>query len=242
MLAQAEAADPSLPSQRSFKLCRGIRVYASNYLQGNLLTLPSLPTAHKLAEIRKQEEEEARERVRDLERQRQIRRREEQRVSRGPAHATLGTPEVEERGTEEEGEDGDRGFMASAPALAGINAGLNDVKGEAKRRFDKLKTLSSKVTSRVNFKKDSGGGQGGAVTLGRLNSASGWMGDSLATSSVDSHEDPFALQRQQLSRFIQQAKLAGRKDEVATLQQSLQEIEGVMEEQRMQNVMSYGYQ
>ena len=180
--------------------------------------------------------------MRELERQREIRRREEQRVSRGPAHAMLGTPEVEERETEEEDGEMGRGLTVGVPALAGINAGLNDMKGEAKRRFDKLKTLSSKVTSRVNFKKDNGGGQGGAVTLERLHSGSGWMGDSLVPGSVDSHEDPFALQREQLSRFIQQAKLAGREDEVATLQKSLQEIEGVMEEQRMQNLMGYSYQ
>ena len=233
-LAQDCAPDLSGPSQRAFKRGRGVRVYASNYLQENLLTLPSLPTAQRLAEIREQKEKEAMERLREMERQREIKRREE--LSRGPAHAMLGTPDGEEEEVGEEEED--RGLSMSMPAFPGHVA--VDRKGEMRRRFEKLKTLPKKVTSKVHFKREAGGREASA-TLQRLNSGSGWMGDSAAVGSVDSQDDPFILQHQQLCHFIQQARQAGRMDEVATLEQSLRDIEGVMNERNPQSLMSYGF-
>jgi len=73
----------------------------------------------------------------------------------------------------------------------------------------------------------------------RHNSDSGWMGDSFAVGSVDSTDDPFMLQRQQLMRFIQQARQANRMDEVQALEASLRDIERTMAEEQQQ--LSYGF-
>lgn len=209
------------------KLCRGIRAFASNYLQENLLTLPSLPTMQKLAEIREAKEREARQRLQELEKQRELQRQQE--LARGPAHATVPT-------TEEYFEE------QSFPGPPSTSVATT----EKKNRFEKLKNFSTKVIPKVHFKRDAGGGDDreGSVRVQRLNSGSGWMGNARAFGSVDSQDDPFTLQRQQLVAFIQQARDAGRMDEVAALEKSLCEIEDLMMERPPDSgspIRSYGF-
>lgn len=212
------------------KLCRGIRAFASNYLQENLLTLPSLPTMQKLAEIREAKEREARQRLQALENQREVRRQEELAArSRGHAHASVPT-------TEEYYEE-------SVQSIAGPSTSVA-LTTEKKNRFEKLKNFSTKVIPKVHFKRDAGGGDDreGSVRVQRLNSGSGWMGNARAFGSVDSQDDPFTLQRQQLVAFIQQAREAGRMDEVAALEKSLCEIEDLMMERPPNSpIRSYGF-
>ena len=59
-------------------------------------------------------------------------------------------------------------------------------------------------------------------------SPSGWTVDSSAYGSVDSTEDPFELQRNQLLIYIEQARKAKRYDELATLEESLRDIEALL--------------
>lgn len=212
------------------KLCRGIRAFASNYLQENLLTLPSLPTLQKLAEIRETKEREAQQRLQALEKQREVRRLEEL-AARGPAHATVPT-------TEEYCEERAQSVPGPSTSVA--------ITTEKKNRFEKLKNFSTKVIPKVHFKRDAGGGDDreGSVRVQRLNSGSGWMGNSRAFGSVDSQDDPFTVQRQQLVSFIQQAREAGRMDEVAALEKSLCEIEDLMMERPPDSgspIRSYGF-
>ena len=210
-----------------YKLCRGIRVFASTYLQENLLTLPGLPTPQRLAEIRERKELEARERLQEIERQRQLQR--EQEGSLGPTHTSMKTTPTPEE--EEEGE------------VAGASAS-DMAQGEKKKRFEKLKLFSTKVIPKVHFKREAGPGgvMEGNARVGRLGSGSGWMGTSRAYGSVDSQDDPFTLQRDQLQGFIQQARAAGRMDEVAALEQSLCEIENLISESAApQTLQAYGF-
>ena len=202
------------------KLCRGVRIFASNYLQDNLLTLPSLPTMQKLAEIRETKEMEAKERLREIEKQRELHRQQE--LSRLPTHTNITKALAEEqRRTIEEDE---RGLAGAARTFS-----ADPAQGDKRNRFEKLKMFSTKVIPKVNFKREMGaGGGGGAARIERLNSGSGWMGNAEAFGSMDSQDDPFTLQRQQLLGFIQQARAAGRADEVAALEESLCEIESLM--------------
>ena len=59
----------------------------------------------------------------------------------------------------------------------------------------------------------------------------GWVGTVVSRDSLTS-EDPFVVQREQLLSFIQQARLGGRQDEVEALQESLREIEHIVEQDR----------
>ena len=197
------------PSPRVVKLYRGIRVYASNYLQENLLVLPALPTPEKLREIREAKEREAWERIRELEQRRELLRQQE------AAQLGAGVAGSKELETGEEGEG-----------------------GEKRRVF----RLSVKMPN-ISFKKDGKDGEIVGIDIPkskRSSSSSGWMGDSLAVGSVDSSEDPFILQKQQLQCFIQQARRANRTDEVQALEASLRDIETSMREQQMSS-MSYGF-
>lgn len=216
-LAGDITTDPSA-SRANFKLCRCIRAAASVYLQDNLLALPSLPSPHQLAELRQRKEEEAKERLRVIERQRELQRQQEiarnppgnfPRSTMEPTSAMADIPEEDERG------------------IAGAS-GVDAVSVEKKKRFEKLKNLSNKVIPKVNFKKEGGGGggEGGGVTLGVASpGGGGWMSRAKSFGSVDSQDDPFSLQREQLLGYIEQARAAGRSDEVAALEQSLFEIE-----------------
>ena len=179
-------------SVRGQKLSRSIRLYASNYLQDNLLTLPSLPTNVQLRRIREEKEREAEERVRKLERERELQRQKE----------------------------------------ASMGAGVG---GEERKGLDKLLDLSKDISSKmsVSFKKDSAGID---IPRQRNQSNSGWM-PSTSVSSMDSHDDPFAVHKQQLLAYIKQAREAKRLDEVAALEQSLRDIEVAMHQQ---TPLSYG--
>ena len=217
------AADPSAPTQRMYKLCRGIRTYASTYLQDNLLTLPSLPSPQQLAEIRDRKEREAEERLRVIKEQREFQRQSEL-LSRDslPQHRLISSG----RHYEETGDE--RGFERGVTAPYNIDTSSSNAQGEKKKRFEKLKNFSNKVIPKVSFKREGGGmGEEATVRVGR--SGSGWMG-AAREFSVDSQDDPFSLQRKQLISYIEQAMLAGRTDEVAALQQSLHDIENQMTE------------
>lgn len=185
------ADDPSLKEQ---KLTRSVRVYASNYLQDNLLTLPSLPTAAQLTKICERVEREAKERIRELERA-----REELKLR-------------EQYNSEQE--------MVTSTSV-----------------FDKIldfpKELSQKVTDGLKRESEAIG-----VPQTRHGSQSGWMCSSTVVNSIDSSEDPFDVQRQQLLAYIKQAREAKRMDEVQTLEMSLREIEATMLRERNLN---YGF-
>ena len=185
------------PSTREQKLTRSVRVYASNYLQDNLLSLPSLPTEAKLTQIRDRVEREAKERVRELERA-----REEQKIKE-----------------EEEA-------MAACASVLDERSGLD-------KFLDFSKELSTKVT--ISLKKES---EPVGVPLVRQASNSGWMCSSTVVKSIDSSEDPFDVQRQQLLSYIKQAREANRMDEVNALEMSLREIETTMIEEKK---LTYGF-
>ena len=68
---------PPVPSSENPKLCRGIRIRASHYLQENLLGLPAPPTKETLEAIRAAKEKEAQERMREMERVREVLRQKE---------------------------------------------------------------------------------------------------------------------------------------------------------------------
>ena len=220
------------PSQRSAKLSRGIRVFASTYLQENLLTLPALPTHVKLRQIREAKEREAQERIKELERRRDLQRQQEAARGAGVDGAQ------KERGVETsmsvavtvevaEGETG------------GAGGGGQPEKRKLQDRFLQLSTKFGVKVGNISFKKDSA--MNGPRPK-RLDSGSGWMGDSIAVGSVDSAEDPFLLQKQQLLSFIHQARQANRMDEVQALEASLLDIERAMaEEQQQQLQLSYGF-
>ena len=53
----------------------------------------------------------------------------------------------------------------------------------------------------------------------------GWVVESTARSRLDSSDDPFLVQRQQLLEYREQALQAGRMDEVAAMEDSLRDIE-----------------
>ena len=224
------------PSQRSAKLSRGIRMFASTYLQENLLTLPALPTHVKLRQIREAKEREAQERIKELERRRELQRQQEAARGAGVDGAQ------KERGAETstsvavsvevaEGETGGGG--------GGAGGGGQPEKRKLQDRFLQLSTKFGVKVGNISFKKDSA--MNGPRPK-RLDSGSGWMGDSIAVGSVDSAEDPFLLQKQQLLSFIHQARQANRMDEVQALEASLLDIERAMaEEQQQQLQLSYGF-
>lgn len=109
------------------------------------------------------------------------------------------------------------------------------VGGEERKGLDKLLDLSKDISSKmsVSFKKDT---SGVAIPRQRNQSNSGWM-SSMTVSSMDSHDDPFAVHRQQLLAYIKQARAANRTDEVEALEQSLRDVELAMYQQ---TPLSYG--
>ena len=64
-------------SVRDRKLGQNIRQFASLYLQDNMLAMPALPTNVQLRELRERKAREAQERVKEIERQRELRRQQE---------------------------------------------------------------------------------------------------------------------------------------------------------------------
>lgn len=220
-------------SERKEKLHRGVRVFASKYLQDNLFMLPSLPTAEQLAQIREEREREAKQRIQELERERERRRQLEaaeraRQAQQSWRHVEVG---VEEEEPNEEGPQPrlDGGIAKLEEKVNKIGDSVSDGLGKIFRRPGKA--------SRVGFSKEGGAEAVALPARGRLNSGSGWIGESLAKQSVDSQEDPFVLQREQLLSYIQQAREAGRLDEVCALEASLKEIEHMMHQQEL----SYGF-
>lgn len=214
-ILSAGAAEPSPLRQ---KLSRCIRVFASNFLQENLMTLPSVPTMPQLQQIKEKKEREALERVREIERQ-----REEQRQLNLRREAAAAA------------DDSSSGLDKLS---AGVDSGLGKISAKFSAEIDKLKDFSKDLQDKITFKKDEevvsissvregGGGEGGA----------GWMCAPEMVRNTDGEEDPFVVQREQLLSYIAQAREARRMDEVRALEQSLRDIELAMEEQ--QN-MSYG--
>ncbi len=61
-------------------------------------------------------------------------------------------------------------------------------------------------------------------------SSSGWSAAPVISDTLDDEFDPFELQRQQLLSYIEQAKDARKFDEMKALQESLAEIERMMEQ------------
>jgi ribosomal protein L9 len=171
---------------RDKKLGQNIRRFTSNYLQENMLALPALPTNVQLRELRERKEREARERVKELERQRELQRQKEAQSAAGVG--------------------------AASGAMAGATA-------DERKGFDKFmdKMASSKIA--VSFKKDST-----SVEVDRGVKETGWI-TSRSEEIVDTGDDPFLLQKQQLLSYIKQARAGNRMDEVAALEQSLRDIE-----------------
>jgi len=223
------------PSQRGAKLSRGIRAFASTYLQENLLTLPALPTHVKLRQIREAREREAQERIKELERRRELQRQQE--AARGAG--VDGTQK--ERGVETSISIGTN--VEVAEGETGGAGGGGGGQPEKRKLQDRFLELSNKFVSNVGVKVSNIGFKKDSAMHGprpkRLDSGSGWMGDSVAVGSVDSAEDPFLLQKQQLLCFIHQARKANRMDEVQALEASLRDIERAMVEEQQQ--LSYGF-
>ena len=223
------------PSQRGAKLSRGIRAFASTYLQENLLTLPALPTHVKLRQIREAREREAQERIKELERRRELQRQQE--AARGAG--VDGTQK--ERGVETSISIGTN--VEVVEGETGGAAGGGGGQPEKRKLQDRFLELSNKFVSNVGVKVSNIGFKKDSAMHGprpkRLDSGSGWMGDSVAVGSVDSAEDPFLLQKQQLLCFIHQARKANRMDEVQALEASLRDIERAMVEEQQQ--LSYGF-
>lgn len=182
-------------------MARYIRVFASNYLQENLLTLPSVPTPKQLQEIKEVNEREATERLQEIEHQRQEQRRLNL-VCKAKATAA-----VEEKSGLEK-------FSAEMDKMLGI---------------DKLRDFSKDFQDKITSKKEEEAAR--MDRKDARERGEGWMcAPEMAMKSVDREEDPFVVQREQLLAYIAQARQARRMDEVRALEQSLKDIELAMEE------------
>ena len=212
---------------RNYKLSRSVRVYASNYLQENLLLLPSLPTVAQLRGIREQVEKEAQERLRELEREREKKRKHEEEVAAKASAKAL----EEKKGIDK--------FLDFSKEISTKMSDTFKRDGEGEKKgFDRLLDFSKELSTKmsVTFKRDS---EAVAVEPDRARSSSesGWMCSTNMSASVDSTEDPFDLQKKQLLLYIKQARDANRMDEVRALEASLREIEATIIEQKK---LSYG--
>ena len=185
-------------SVRDKKLGQNIRRFTSNYLQENMLALPALPTNVQLREFRERKEREAKERVKKLERQRELQRQKE------------------------------------ALNAAGVGAGTGPMTAVTDERsgFDKFKDKMASSKIAVSFKKDMS-----SVDVDRGVQETGWI-TSRNEEIVDTGDDPFLLQKQQLLAYIKQARAGNRMDEVAALEQSLRDIELAIHQKEP---MSYGF-
>lgn len=194
------AADPSLRGQ---KLARGIRGYASNYLQEHLLTVPSLPTQQQLMDIKERQEREARERLEEIERQRQ-----EQRILNAKREAQATAKET---------------VSAEFDNTDKIAGGFVKFTSDLDRLFSRgtIKDISKELHSIIPGSDK------------REEEDKGWMCEThKVVTSFDAQDDPFLMQRDQLRSFIAQARQAKRFDEVHALEESLREIEAAMQEQK----------
>jgi rabenosyn-5 len=181
------------PSAVSQKIQKNIRVYASTYLQENLLSLPALPTKEKLKEIREEKERFAEERRLELMRKKEMQKEQE---------------------------------IASAAAAAKKELSMSKLEVSFSVLDSKLRlspTFTRKAKAVFGIKNDSNNTN---------RNSTGWTAEHKFTDTQEAELDPFELQRQQLLGYISQAQQAKRFDEVATLKESLREIEALMEEQR----------
>ena len=194
------------------KLTRFVRVFTSNYLQENLLRLPPVPTMDQFQEIKAQNEREAEERLREIERH-----REEQRLLNLKREAELSGKISHEV-------DSSIGKISAEldSGLGKISAGV----GKFTAEFDKL-LCSDK------FRKDKSA-PGIVGWVGEGSSQGGWMcaPEMVVREADDDESDPFEVQREQLISYITQARNAKRMDEVRTLEQSLRDIEQVMRDRK----------
>lgn len=218
------SSDPS-PVQQ--KLARNIRVFASNYLQQHLLTLPALPTKAQQQEIKERLEREAAERLREIQRQRERQRQLEEQRRNTPKHNS----------TSDTGEDGSQHKintqLSSEEKLA---AGFKKFTSDVDKLFsmDTIKDIGKEIKSIVPGLGEKEEEEEEGIQEG------GWKIDTnKVILAMDCDEDdPFAVQREQLLSFIGQASEAKRFDEVRALEASLREIETVMREQRMSHGFS----
>lgn len=198
------------PSTRHLKVQRGVRIFASTYLQDNLLTLPALPTREKLNKIRNEKEREAEERRKEIERQLEEQRRcellriQEEEAAASAARKTIlsDKPSTDSNPLSMRSLEGHFTKLSSEFSTFSIEGRLSKFSSEVKRSF--LKEDSQKQQAK-----------GWAVESGR--------------NRHDSIDDPFEVQRQQLIQYLEQAKIAGRVDEVAAIQESLRDIEAEIE-------------
>ena len=206
----------SQPSPTAQKLARGIRVYASNYLQENLLTLPSLPTQQQLVELKEEQERAAQERLKEIERQ-----REEQRILNAK-HEAEAAAAAEEKTVFDK--------MAADFTVDKFSSGFDKFTSDIDRLFsmETIRGISKGI--KPNTKEEGG--------RGREMQGGGWICDTdkEVSGCVDDEDDPFVIQRDQLISFIAQARAAKRFDEVRALEESLREIENVMQQKK-----SYGF-
>lgn len=208
-ILSASASDPSLRGQ---KLGRGIRTFASNYLQEHLLTLPSLPTQQKLAEMKEEREREAQERLQEIERQRQ-----QEIILKAQREAEAATAEKS---------------LSTDLTAEKISEGFGKFTSDLDRLFSRntIKDLSKEIQAII---------PGGAVKEEKKEEVEvgGWICNTdQVVTSMDEEDDPFMIQREQLLSFIAQARDAKRFDEMRALEESLKEIEAAMQEQK-----SYGF-
>lgn len=193
-----------LPSPSCQKIQRNVRVFASTYLQENLLTLPGLPNTEKLKEIRREKEREAEEK-----RQKLLREKEEKKEQEIVAAAAA---------VKKETSSGISAALSFSTSKLEVSFSAHD----SKLRLSP--TFTQKAKAVLRLKKTGEGGD---------KSDSGWTAESALSEYHDDEElDPFELQRQQLLGYIAQAQQAKRFDEVATLRESLREIESLMAETR----------
>lgn len=205
--------DESVPSPSCQKIQRNVRLFASNYLQENLLTLPGLPSLEKLKEIRQQKEREVEEKKLRL-----MKEKEEKRELEIAAAAATVKKENSFFGSKKE---------PTLMPLPGIKKETSSSRLEIS-----FSALDSKVRLSPTFK------QKAKAVFGiktpdepPRTSSGGWTAESALSEYHDDGElDPFELQRQQLLGYIAQAQQAKRFDEVATLRESLNEIEALMTE------------
>lgn len=202
-----------MPSPSCQKIQRNVRLFASNYLQENLLTLPGLPSLEKLKEIRQQKEREVEEKKLRL-----MKEKEEKRELEIAAAAATVKKENSFFGSKKE---------STLMPLPGIKK-----EASSSRLEISFSALDSKVRLSPTFK------QKAKAVFGiktpdepPRTSSGGWTAESALSEYHDDGElDPFELQRQQLLGYIAQAQQAKRFDEVATLRESLHEIEALMTE------------
>ena len=199
------------PSSRNLKVQRGVRIFASTYLQDNLLTLPALPTREKLNKIRNEKEREAEERRKEIERQLEEQRRcELLRIQEEEAAASAARKAV----------------LFDKPAPTDANPlSMRSIEGHFNKLSSEFSTFSiegrlSKFSSDVkrSFLREES----------QKKQTKGWAVES-GRHRHDSIDDPFEVQRQQLTEYLEQAKIAGRADEVAAIQESLRDIEAEIE-------------